>query len=337
MATIVYPSNAELNEIAQIKLPRFMVDRVIFDIMVMANHDATTIMWEQKDNYIGMQQLRGINGQPTRVKPIGAKQYQMRPGIYGEFLDVDEQQMLERRQYGTFATPINLTDLVMERQDQLLQRRLDRIEYIGWTLLTTGTFSVALPSGGVAHTDTFPLQTSAGSNWSVPATATPLADLRAAKLLQRGKSTSFGRVATGYMNQSTANYLMMNTNQSDLAGKRQQGLAQPLSLADINTVLSGEDLPQLNIYDEGYYDDTGTFQLYIPTRTVVIVGRRQNGEPVAEYAMTRNANNPGFEPGPYMKIVDKGEDEVPRIVEVHDGHNGGPAIKYPGSVIILST
>lgn len=336
MATLVYPSNAELNEIAQIKLPRFMQNRKIFDIMPIGTHDATTIMWEQKDNYIGLQQARGLGGAPNKVKAIGAKQYMMRPGIYGEFMDIDENQMLNRRTYGTFATPINLTDLVMERQDQLLQRRLDRIEYIGWLLLTTGTFSVSLPQGGVAHTDTFPLQTSSGTNWSTVATATPLADFRAAKLLQRGKSTSFGSSATAWMNQTTANFLMSNTNQSDLAGKRQQGLAQPLSLGDVNSVLLGEDLPQIQVYDETYYDDAGSLQLFLPTRTVVITGRRQNNAPIAEYIMTRNVNNADFAPGAYMKIVDKGEIEVPRNVEVHDGHNGGPAIYYPGSIIVLS-
>jgi hypothetical protein len=337
MATYTYPSNAELNEVAQVMVPRLMAARPIFDIMPVRNVDASLIIWEQRDNYIGLQQVRGLNGEPPKVQLIGAKQYQMRPGAYGEFMDIDEMQLTERRSYGSFNTPISVDDLVRERQDQLLLRRLDRIEYIGWTLLTTGTFSVATLHGSVAHTDSYTLQTaSAAVVWSTVATATPLADFRAVQLLGRGKGTQFNAQATAYMNRVTANSLLSNTNQSDLAGKRQQGLAQPLSINDINTLFTGEGLPNIVVYDEGYLNDSSVFVPFIPNNKVVIVGRRPAGQPIMEYLMTRNANNPNLAPGPYMKVIDHGQDEVPRTIEVHDGHNGGPAIYFPGSVVILT-
>jgi hypothetical protein len=52
--------------------------------------------------------------------------------------------------------------------------------------------------------------------------------------------------------------------------------------------------------------------------------------------MTRNVNNANSAPGPYTKVIDRGELQVPRTIEVHDGHNGGPAIFYPSAVIKLS-
>ena len=52
--------------------------------------------------------------------------------------------------------------------------------------------------------------------------------------------------------------------------------------------------------------------------------------------MTRNANNAGASPGMYVKVVDKGEDEVPRQIEVHLGFNGGPAVYYPSAVVKMA-
>jgi len=226
---------------------------------------------------------------------------------------------------------------VMECQDQLLGRRLDRIEKIVWDLLTAGTFSVAGPDGVTMHTDTFTLQTaSAAVAWATFATATPLKDFRAVQLLSRGYSVSFGADAKAYMNRVTFNNLVANTNTADLAGRRTSGLQTVLTLGEINSVLAGEGLPQIVIFDGGYLDSSGTFQPFIPNSKVVVVGRRLDGAPIGNYVYTRNANNPGLEPGPYMKVVDNEEREVPRLIEVHDGHNGGPIIEFPSAVVILT-
>jgi hypothetical protein len=68
---------------------------------------------------------------------------------------------------------------------------------------------------------------------------------------------------------------------------------------------------------------------------VVVIGNRRDGQPIGEYRMTRNANNPGAAPGPYMKIVDD-PDEVPRTVAVHDGHSGGPVVYYPSAIAVMT-
>jgi hypothetical protein len=59
--------------------------------------------------------------------------------------------------------PIDVSDLVLRAQDQLMGRELDRIEQIIWALLTTGTFSVLLPSGATGFTATFTLATYSAS------------------------------------------------------------------------------------------------------------------------------------------------------------------------------
>lgn len=335
MPTYTYPSAAELRVIEQDKLPALSAADPIFSILPIETADDDLLLWEQSDNYTGLQQIRGLNGEPPRVKQVGAKAYMMRPGVYGEFIRIDEEQLTRRRAWGSFGTPIDIADLVMGAQDQLLGRRIDMIRYIGWTLLTTGTFAVANPQGGLPmHTDSFSLQTfDAAISWATAASATPLADLRAMQLLSRGRGVDFGPRAMLYVNRVTANHLLANTNAADLGGKRTSGLANITSMAEVNAVMTSEGLPTIAIYDEGYLDASGTFIPFIPDLTGVLVGRRTSGAAIGNYRMTRNANNPNLEPGAYTKVVDKGEHEVPRIIDVHDGHNGGPVLYHPSAVV----
>jgi hypothetical protein len=337
MATFAYPVNGTLREVGQVLLPQLTMDDLAFQIMPIRDEDASLLMWEQMDDFIGLQQIRGLNGEPPKVQPVGAKSYIMQPGVYGEYLDIDEKQITERRQLGTWDAPIDVGDLVAVKQRQLLGREIDRIRYIVWTLLTTGIFSVNDVKGGVAHTDTFSLGTSSGSDWSTVATATPLADLRAVQLTGPAQGTDFGSGSLAVVNRQTANYLLANTNAADLGGKRTSGLANVLSMGEVNTLLTGEGLPNIVVYDKGYKNDAGTFTRFVPNDKVVVVGVRPAGAPVGEYLMTRNANNPNSAPGPYDMVEDTMEqNKPPRYIRVHRGHNGGPVIYYPGSVVIMS-
>lgn len=336
--TYTYPSAAELRLVEPEKIAALTQDDPIFRVLPITTADEDLLIWEQTDNYVGLQQIRGLNGQPGRVQMVGAKQYMMRPGVYGEFIGIDELTLTRRRQYGTFGAPISIDDLVMAAQDQLLQRRIDRIKYIGWTLVTTGTFSVPNPLGGMPmHTDSFPLQTyDAAVSWANPATATPLADLRAMKLLARGRSVDFGPRATLWVNQVTCNALLSNTNAADLGGKRTSGLANIMSLAEVNALLTGEGLPNIAVYDDGYLDDSDTFVPWIGDLQGILTGVRTTGAAIGEYRMTRNATNADLGPGPYTAVIDSAVvngGRPPRTIEVHDGHNGGPVLFHPSAIV----
>lgn len=335
MTDFIYPSSVQLTQIAQILEPRLQIGRVGFEIFPMRTVDAHLLQWEQMDNFIGLQQVRGLNGDPNRVKPVGMKRYMMEPGIYGEYGLIDEHELTVRRPMGDFTGQINITDLVLARQNQLLARRLDRVELIIWTLLTTGTFSVA-DGAATLHTDSYTFQSfDASVGWGTAATSTPLADLRAVQLKSRGYSVDFGSAAKAYMNRTTFNQLLSNTNASDLGG-RKAAFGESINGPDgVNRVLAADDLPGIVIYDQGYLDSTGTFQLFIPNGFIVVVGARPSGQVVGEYRMTRNANNPNLAPGAYMKVIDRGVDTVPRSIEVHDGHNGGPVIFFPSAIVVM--
>src|SRR5262249_31773417 len=205
------------------------------------------------------------------------------------------------------------------------------------TLVTTGTFSVAGPTGITLHTDAYTLQTfSATVPWATTATATPLADFSAVQLLSRGFSVDFGNSATAYMNRATFNSLRANGNSAALYARRTSGFGTVNNQADINKLFQGDDLPQIQIYDKGYKDDTGTFQLYIPANKCIVVGKRPANVPVGQYCYTRNANNPGWAPRAYTRIIDKGEMAIPREIHVHDGHSGGLKLFYPSAIVVMT-
>lgn len=337
MTDFIYPDNYRLQVIERDKIVRLTQNRPVFEILPIVNNDSAMLVYEQLDNIRGLQQARGLNGKPLSVKRLGVGVKEAAPGYYGEFLTIDELELTKRRALGTPNVPINITDLVTAGQDQLLQRRIDRQEVEGWTLLATGTYTALGSVGQVLHTDAYGIQTyPAGIPWATQATAAPLADLRAAKLLARGHSVSFGRKAQLFMNQGTFNSMLSNTNANDLGSKRQAGLASITGVDDINRILLGEDLPQIVIYDEGYYDDAGAFQLFIPNNRALLVGVRQTGVPIGQWQLCRNANNVDMAPGAYMRVIDNLDREIPREIQVHDGMNGGPVLFYPNSVVAMT-
>ena len=344
MATdFLLPSSAELQLVAQSLVPTLVMNDPIFKHFPITEKDAARLIWEQEAFYTGVQGIRGLNGQAGRVKEVGLNRFTAEPGVYGEHMVLDEFDMTERRIPGTFGTVIDATDLAISRQKQLLNRRINRIRQIAWNLASTGTYSVSQTIGGqsfVMATDSYTFQTySAGVPWATVATATPLADLRAVKLLQRGYSVSFGRDATCYMNQTQFNSFIKNTNTADLFGRRTTGLATIENVNQLNQLLVGDDLPTIQVYDDNYRDDTGTVQLFLATNKAVVIGKRTLGDPVGEYRMTRNASNPNMAPGPFMKITDSADygQPMPREIKIWDAHNGGPIIFQPSAIVIMSS
>lgn len=339
MSDFIFPTSEELSVIAAEKQVRLINDagrpRLGLQIMPTRAVDAAMVAWEQMDNAVGLQGVRGIGGNPTRVNRIGFAKYNKEPGYYGEFIALDEEELTLRRRIGTAGVPININDLVIEALDQLLIRRLDRIEHTAWQALVYGNYAVSNSGGPVLAEGVFPIQTYAGSDWSSPSTATPLADFRAVGLLGAEHGASFGAGAMAVMNKVTFNYLMANTNSADLGGRRLNGLVPVNDKPGLMALMAGDDLPMIVVYDEGYNTDANVFTRFIPNDKVMIRGVRPAGQKISEYLFTRNLSAPG-EVGAYSRVIDRGPDRIPRLIEVHDGHNGGPVIYFPGSICTMS-
>jgi hypothetical protein len=336
-----YPSSRTLREIAPEKIINLQRPRPTFRLFPTVERPQWRLEWTQRDNYRGFQQLRGINGQPSYVRMVGFKRFSQEPGVFGEYMMVDEAEMTMRAASSDpdgIGRPVAITDLVTERQDYLGARETDLLEWMGWALLLNGTFTLLGPTGA-KFAATYPIQTATLSNWSDPVAGTPLADLLGLTLLARGKSVSFGAGAELFENlQSVANVLL-NNNPADIGGMRAAlgGIARtgtPITLEEANRIFTSQGTATITAYDESYNRESdGALVLWIPDDTGVLVGRRTNGDPVGQYHMVRNINNPGNTPGRYTKVIDTLERQVPRTISVHQGHNGGHVIWYPSAII----
>jgi hypothetical protein len=151
---------------------------------------------------------------------------------------------------------------------------------------------------------------------------------------------SFGADSIAIMNRVTANRMFANTNAADLGGRRTMGGGTVTSLDETNRVNMAEGLPTVQIYDKGYKNDSGTFTKFVGDNIVVVVGRRFEGDKVAEFRFTRNMVNPDGTPGPYEFVADyirgiNAPKQVPPKIEVHSGFNGGPVIYRPKALTIM--
>lgn len=345
----IYLTTYESRTIQQEYIQRGREGRVGLDVMPLVSKNVAKVRWTQADNYTGLQNLRGMDGRPTRVNRVGMKTLEYEPGVFGEYVTITETELTNRAgSLDVATTPIDISDLTNEADSVLIGREWDRIESSIWTLLTTGTLSIILdgPNGtqtGYFDQYTFQSYTSLVP-WLTSATATPLLDFQNLQQLGygAGRSVNFGTGAVVYMNQVTANRLLNNANAADFGGRRNQYGATLNNLGAMNNYFSGQNLPTIVVYDQGYYPiKGGAFQKFLPNGVAVVVGQRPGNVAIGNYIMTRNANN-GFRPGTYRHVVDRvnavnAEKRVPPNIEVHRGHNGGPAIYYPSAIVVMTT
>lgn len=343
----VYMNSVEYMEIQPELMQRGAEGRLGMAIMPVREVRASRVRWRQLDNYRGLQNMRGMDGLPVRIKKPGSNLFEYEPGVFGDFDIVEEKELTDRSLNLDVQTqPVDVADLVAESDEVLLGRELDRIESSIWALLTTGTISIYKPGENgplLGWTYTYVIQSAtAAILWSSTATATPIANLQAIQLLGQyaGRSVNFGSGAVAYMNSYTANLLLNNTNATDLGGRRQSGGGTYNTLNDVQQFLIGQNLPKMQVYDEGYIDLNGVYQKYIPNGKVVIIGQRPAGAKIGYYFKTINQNVPlSGRPGSYRYVIDHTRGPVPRTpptLEIHRGHNGGPSMQYPSAVYVLT-
>lgn len=349
----VYPTAAEFFEIGQDLINEGKAGRQGLMIAPTVTKNTFNVRWGQQDNYHGLQQMRGLDGQPPRVQRIGSATYTYEPGVYGEFTQITETELLKRAIPGHPEIRIPVDDLVMADARLLTARELDGMEAKIWQLLATGTLSVPLggPNAPLSWSDTYTIQTySPVVPWSTLSTATPITNMQTIQQLSVGHSSIFGPDATMYMNQVTANRLINNSNSADFGGKRDMYGATLNNLPALNSYFQKQNLPKVEINDRGYQllplsgpitAPTTQFKKFIPDGTAILVGKRPDNSNVLEFQQTINAMNPGFAAGPYQFIKDfsagiNAPKEVPPRLEVHRGMNGGLAILFPSAIVAIS-
>lgn len=341
MPTFNYSTNALMESIDPVLMVNATMNDQIFQELPVRTVPTHKVVWEQKDSYRGLMQHRGLDGTPPPVPRVGSNMFEYSPSVFGEKVVFLEQELVTRSAPASIGTAIDIQTLVNEGRDMLLTRQVNRMKWMLWTLVTTGYLKLTDDLTGAIYelTAFVPQLFTSTVPWSTAATATPMADFRAVKLLARGTSSSFGTAARAFANSTTINRLYANTNASDIFGKRSPNQGTLTGLRQINDVIREESLPTIVEYDGGYLDDSGAFQLWIPNGYVILFGARENGAPLGNFLLTRNLASGAGSSAPYVKTIEYGlaNDSPPPVrVEVHRGFNGGPKVDYAGSIVIMN-
>jgi hypothetical protein len=341
--TYTYQETSVLTRIANDLILRPTMDDPVFKILPIRPRNSMNLRWIIRDNYIGLMKLRGLGGEPTRVNKVGQKVFETTAGVFGEFETVDEKEMTTRAAGfpADLSVPIDVKDLVAEAQEQLTARQISRMKQIAWNLLINGTISIALSEGGIGYSESYTQQAVTVSPlWSSTTTATPLVNLQDLQpTYGRGTSNMFNGMAEMWMNSKTANYLIRNRNSADLGGSRTRYGATFNDIRTINEILVDQNVPVINIWDDGYLDDSGTFQLYLPDGKVLVVGKRPDGELPGEFQITRNANNPDMGARAYAEVLnytDGPAKRIPPTIQIHQGFNGGAVVERAKQLVIMT-
>lgn len=341
-AAFAYPVNAELDTIEQITLPALeaQMNNPFLENFPDEPHESDVIMWEQLDNFTGLMGFRGYGNKPNLVGRVGFQRFMARPGVFGDFIPLYEEELTRRRAMGRFSGRMSVDDLIAQAQKQLMVRRLQLKSKMVSDFVTTGAYSVPDQTGVAFTGDTWTPATSASSvAWSNLTASTPLADIQAAVQVSFGQSIDWTNSEL-VLNQLKFNQLLLNRNAADFWGYRNPGGGTVgNSLGEINMVLNAAGLPKIRVFDGFYLADNGTRKgaatRLAPTATGVLFARRTSGARPGAFVMTWNINS-GGRPAPYNKVFYRGEIEVPESIEVHHGFNGGPIIRYPGTITLLT-
>ncbi len=339
-----YPSNYTLEKLQAEMAPQYAEGRLGLKIMPIKTTTRHNIVLDEPDIFRGRQAWRGI-GKPVE-KATGSfnlmgRKCTFSPGAYGESEEIDEEFLTMASSEYCGGKPVDLTEAVGIIQNRLLHRRYALIESMIWNSLVHGWYRATNSQGQVVQEQQFNTShVATGIPWSDHENATPMADLMCLFGFGEASSAEFDSTATIYINQVTANCLVKNRNLDDIGNIGRDCGGTIMNLGAINEYMKAGNLPQFQVYTKGWVDDNGSFQKFIPDGIGVVIGGWSGAmqEKVGNYYLTRRTLGCGTGSGAWTFIRDNCKyNEIPRKIEISDGHNGGPIIRYPKRVITLQT
>lgn len=338
--TLHYQNKATLKRVAANLVAGMSLSNPIFQyVFPIESTDDILLRWYIDENVGGQMALRGAGGAPVKVDPDGRDYWETEPGVFGEYMSIDEIQLLllGRNVPADQNITVSVKGEVARYQNKLMVRERNRMRVMGWTVARTGEIAIPLPSGGIGYRENYTIATKiAAPLWTDLENGKPLATFQG---LQEeygvGTSNNFGTRAVALMNTFTKNLLTLNQNPKDWGGRKINN-GDLMSMADYDIIREAMELPQIIVWDEGWQDDAKVFHKDIPNGEILVVAQRSDGEKPGAFNMTYNAVNNG--PGAYAEVIDysTGErKEIPPRVEVHAGFNGGLVLHRPSQILRL--
>ena len=342
MTTFAMQGAIQIRKLQKAYIGREMSLRLANKLMPMSTENVSSLTYERRNVTRGVQFARGFGGAAGQIQRPGMSSFQYSPGAYSDEIIIDENQLRDRRQVGTWTEYEDEKAVSDDIARQTTDRYLDRYEKNVFDLLCTGGFE--LKGGGpgaggpTIHRQIFPIrQFTPGVLFNDLNNSTPIQYFRSLMpLLQLGVSVDF-RIGWAIANRNTINNILNNQNTADVLGRRVNSGDTVNSLAALNQYLASNDVFQLTEYHKGWYPETEglPMQTFVPDGKILLAGVREDGEPIGKYVLARNANNNNSAPGDHFVVEDERK-KTPPFIKFTAGHVGGPVPEYIEALALVN-
>lgn len=349
MLNCVTPSPGEVIKVGERIIPYTKKELLgINELMPMKFVNSTKIIINRPDIIRGTQSWRGLGGQASTISRRRNRYGDyctFEPGYWGDSDSLGEAEIgmvAEPAEGGAYSGEVlSVKNEIARMQRDMTIRMLMRMEKNVWDTLVTGRYIAKDNEGNVIFEDAFNTQhVRVSVPWNNITDSAPLAVLRSLPEEFRNSSANFtGKKVRYYMNRTTANRLLENRNPNDIGKGNLSSCCTTVSLDWINAQLDSQNLGQIVIYDNRWVDENDLVHLFIPDGVVVVKGTRPDSNSVGNYMMTKVLNGgtelAGESKGVWYIVNDNIGREDARKIKVSAGHNGGPIISYPETIIAL--
>lgn len=342
MPTFAMQAAVQIRKLQKVYIGRDVSKRLGLKLMPFNTQDVTELIYEREDVNRGIQNARGSGNPAGAVVRPDISEKRFTPGHYGDTYVIDESELENRREVGTW-TEFEKQGALSDKIARLFtDRYLDRVEKNIFDILCTGKFEARTPSRGgtgpvvVRSIHNIPQYTPANL-FSNLTTSTPIQYFRSLMpQLQLGVSVDF-RQGWAIANRNTINTILNNQNSTDISSRRTNSGDTVNDLSSLNAILASNDIFNLTEYHKGYFPEGNGNPMvtFIPDGKIILVGTREDGEPIGDYVLTRNAHNANSAPGEHFMVNDY-RTKTPPHIEMTAGHNGGPVPLYLEAMAIIN-
>ena len=331
---LIYPTTQEVSHVVRNRAvdPAQFIGRQFCPVQ---NYWAKDIEFDVLEASTGMTKPHNVGTDPKVVTLAGQSRKRIGTGYWKETYRIGEDELLFARQAGTYNQRAG-RDQVLQRSMEMDDRLETRLEWLRWQPMVSG--QLAVDENGVKYTVDYGLPEGNkptlqdNNRWSVKTGCDPLADITTWLKLFRGTGS---RGIEAYFNQTVAGYLAQSSAIRDLLkGTQYAKTLSSENIAEALTLL----FPKLKftLYDEGYVDDSQTFQPFVPEDRFIIRGQGAANELMMDFASTISLHNGTLEkpmPGTFAVIEDESAKNKNPHVDITVGIYGLPRVFHPNWIV----
>ena len=326
---LLFPTTQELNYIVRNRAGANIANFIGRKLCPVTPVYAKDIEYDVLYPSFGMTQAHQIGTNPKTVQLPKQETKRSGTAYWKETLRLDEEKLLFARAAGTLNQRAG-RELVVQAGLQLDTRLEVRLEWLVWKPIIDGL--LAIDENNVKFDVDFKLPvkkdiSAAANKWTAFDKSDPIALL--VEIIQ-GYRGSGAKARSVYMNSYTAGLAVQSAKFVDMLKQSNYvGFLSSLNATPALKLL----IPDVDfiIYDEGYLDEAGNFQMFIPDGEVVVIGDYP-GEKLMDFASTISLHNGGIDkpqPGKFSIVEDKSSQEKNPYVDITVGIYGLPRIYHP--------